>query len=56
MAYQAARLATDPYAHAHTYVAVAADGALLSTLHYTVTFRRDATARRVRLGWVVYQL
>ena len=43
LAYQAARFATDPDVHAHTYVAVAPDGTILSTLHYRVTFRRDAT-------------
>ncbi len=42
MSYQAARLATDPTAHAHTYVAVAPDRTILSALHYHVTFRRDA--------------
>ncbi|MDQ3856511.1 MAG: GNAT family N-acetyltransferase [Chloroflexota bacterium] len=43
MPYRAARFASDPDALAHTYVAVAPDGTVLSTLHYQVTFRRDAT-------------
>jgi GNAT superfamily N-acetyltransferase len=49
-AYQAARLATDPAAHAHTYVAAASDGTILSTLHYHVTVRRDATGTPRRVG------
>ncbi len=48
--YQAARFATDPAAHAHTYVAVAPDGTILSTLHSLVTFRRDATSTPRRVG------
>jgi GNAT superfamily N-acetyltransferase len=40
---QAARFATDPTAHAHTYVAVDPDGTILSTLHYQVRLRNDAT-------------
>ncbi len=48
--YQAARFATDPAAHTHTYVAVAPDGTILSTLHYLVTFRRDATGMPRRVG------
>ncbi len=48
--YQAARFATDPAAHAHTYVAVAPDGTILSTLHYLVTWRRDATGTPRRVG------
>lgn len=41
--YQAARFATDPAARAHTLVAVAPDGRVLSALHYLVRFRRDAS-------------
>lgn len=51
-AYQAARLATDPAARAHTHVAVAPDGAVLSALHYLVTVRRDATGAPRRVGEV----
>ena len=49
-AYQAARFATDPAAHAHTYVAVAPDGTIVSTLHYHLTVRRDADGRPRRVG------
>ena len=48
--YQAARFATDPVARAHTFVAVAPDGTILSTLHYLVRFRRDATGTPRRVG------
>ena len=41
--HQAARFAGDPDVLAHTYVAVAPDGTVLSTLHYHVTKRRDVT-------------
>ena len=50
LSYQAARFATDPLAHAHTYVAVAPDGTILSTLHYLVRFRRDATGTPRQVG------
>ncbi len=43
MSYQVERFASDPDALTHTYVAVAPDGTVLSTLHYSLTFRRDAT-------------
>jgi GNAT superfamily N-acetyltransferase len=49
-AYQAARLATDPAARAHTYVAAAPDGSILSALHYLVTVRRDAAGAPRRVG------
>jgi len=48
--YQAARFATDPAAHAHTYVAVDPDGAILATLHYHVSVRNDATGMPHRVG------
>ncbi len=47
-AYQAARFASDPAACDHTYVAIMPDGTILSTIHYLVTRRWDAT-RQVRL-------
>jgi hypothetical protein len=42
-AYQVARLAGDPAACAHIYVAVFPDGTIASTIHYLVSRRCDAT-------------
>src|SRR4051794_13308369 len=49
-AYQAARFATDPAVYQHTLVAVAPNGAIVSTLHYHLTRRRDATGRPRLVG------
>ncbi len=48
--HQAARFASDPDVLAHMYVAVAPDGAVLSTLHYHVTLRRDVTGTPRPIG------
>ena len=50
--YQAARFATDPAPHDHTYVAVASDSTILSTLHYLVTVRRDIIGRPHLVGMI----
>jgi GNAT superfamily N-acetyltransferase len=52
LAYQEARFASDPAAPRHTYVAIAEDGTLLSTLHYLVSRRRDTTGTPRRVGEV----
>ncbi len=49
---QATRFASDPAAQRHTYVAVAADGTVLSTLHYRLSRRRDATGAPRLVGEV----
>lgn len=51
-AYQAARLASDPAACAHTYIAVFPDGTIASTIHYLVSRRCDATGRPRLVGEV----
>lgn len=50
LAYQQARFATDPAPDTHTYVAVAADGAVLSTLHTHISMRYDMTGALRRVG------
>jgi GNAT superfamily N-acetyltransferase len=41
-AYMVAKMATDPAACDHTYIAALPDGAIVSTLHYFLSRRRDA--------------
>jgi ribosomal protein S18 acetylase RimI-like enzyme len=48
--YQLARFATDPDPYAHTFVAVASDGTVLSTLHERVSTRHDAAGIPRRVG------
>ena len=50
LAYQAARFATDPAAHAHTFVADTPDRGIVSTLHFRVTLRCDATGTARLVG------
>jgi GNAT superfamily N-acetyltransferase len=49
-AYQAARFASDSAACDHTYVAVLADGTIVSTIHYLVSRRWDATGQLRLVG------
>lgn len=51
-AYQAARFASDPAACDHTYIAVLPDGTIVSTIHYLVTRRWDATGQMRLVGLV----
>jgi GNAT superfamily N-acetyltransferase len=41
-AYMVAKMATDPAACDHTYIAALPDGAIISTLHYFLSRRRDS--------------
>jgi GNAT superfamily N-acetyltransferase len=50
--YEQARFTSDPSARDHTYVAVDDDSALLSTLHYLVSVRRDVAGTPRRVGEV----
>ncbi|MBA3946799.1 MAG: GNAT family N-acetyltransferase [Herpetosiphonaceae bacterium] len=50
--YEQARFRSDPLAHTRTYVAVAEDGTVLSTLHYLVSLRRDVDGTPRRVGEV----
>lgn len=51
-AYQAARLASDPAICDHTYVAILPDDTIVSTIHYLVSRRWDATGQPRLVGEV----
>src|SRR6476619_5367410 len=48
--YQTARIASDPAACDHTYVAICPDGTIVSTIHYLVSRRWDATGQLRLVG------